>query len=116
MLLLHIIKDECPHCHQGKVFQNANLLSYKTGTMNSECPVCHASFTREAGFYWGAMYVSYALAVLEAFITYFVCLALGSGSFDMINLWAILTVILALSPFNFRMARLTWLYIFANIE
>jgi hypothetical protein len=115
MLLAHLIMDECPCCHKGKVFQNTNLLSFKPGKMNTECPVCHENFNREPGFYWGSMYVSYALAVAEAFITYFICIAFGRESFDMVNLWIILTVIIVLSPFNFRMARLTWLYIFARI-
>ena len=116
MLLVHLIKDQCPHCYQGKVFQNTNLLSYKSGKMNKECPVCHTDFTRESGFYWGSMYVSYALAVTQAFITYFICMLSGSALFDWINLWIILGVIVAFSPFNFRIARLTWLYIFVKLE
>ena len=114
MVLAHIIKNECPRCHQGKAFQNSNLFSFKAEIMNKECPVCHLNFTKEPGFYWGSMYVSYGLAVLEVFITYFACRIAGTGAFDMINLWIILGMIVLLSPFNFRMARLVWLYIFPN--
>lgn len=116
MIVTHIIKDQCPHCYQGKVFENANLLSFKSGKMNTACPCCHTSFTREPGFYWGSMYASYALAVVEAFITYFVCRAFGTEAFAMTNLWVILSVMIVLSPFNFRLARLIWLYIFSAIE
>ena len=114
MLVTHLIKDECPHCHKGKVFQNTNLFSFKPADMNKECPVCKFNFTQELGFYWGAMYASYGLAVAEAFITYFICRLFGTGTYDMINLWVIIAAILFLSPFNFRMARLIWLYLFAK--
>lgn len=116
MMLVHIIKNECPRCHQGKAFPNSNLFSFsfRSEIMNKECPVCHLNFTKEPGFYWGSMYVSYGLAVLEAFITYFICLLAGAETFDLMNLWIIMGVILVLSPFNFRMSRLVWLYIFPN--
>lgn len=112
MVFTHLLKNECPRCHEGKAFQNSNLFSFRDEVMNKECPVCHLNFTREPGFYWGAMYVSYALAVLEVLVTYFICRIAGSGTFDLINLWIILSTILLLSPFNYRISRLVWLYMF----
>ena len=112
MLLVHILKDQCPVCHQGKVFRNSNLFSFKSEVMNTECPVCHLDFNKEPGFYWGSMYASYGLAVMEAFMTYIICRICGTEPFVFLNLWIILGVMLVLSPFNFRMARLIWLYIF----
>jgi hypothetical protein len=81
--------------------------------MNKQCPVCHQHFEKEPGFFWGAMYASYGLGVVEAFITYFICRLFGTGMFDWINIIVIVMVLLILSPFNFRMARLIWLYIFS---
>ena len=114
MILAHIARNECPRCHQGKAFPNSNLFSFRAEVMNKECPVCHLNFTKEPGFYWGSMYVSYGLAILEIFFTYVACLLAGFAAFDFINLWIIVGVILVLSPFNFRLSRLIWLYIFPN--
>ena len=33
------------------------------GDVKKECDVCHLKYEREPGFYYGAMYVSYALGV-----------------------------------------------------
>lgn len=116
MFLLKILRNRCPYCHKGSVFANSNLLSLAPGKMHNDCPRCQARFAREPGFFWGAMYVSYALATAEAFITYFVCRLLGTGMYDLSNLAAIVAVILVLSPLNFRLARLVWLYIFSGID
>ncbi|MBO9701753.1 MAG: DUF983 domain-containing protein [Sporocytophaga sp.] len=116
MALIHILKDRCPYCHEGLIFKNPNLFSYRSGEMNNDCPHCKARFMREPGYFWGSMYVSYALGTAEAFITYFICRIFGTGMFDMINLVAIILAIILLSPFNFRFSRVVWLYLFSGID
>ncbi|NBA85239.1 DUF983 domain-containing protein [Emticicia sp. CRIBPO] len=113
MVVSNIINNKCPHCKSGKVFQRSSLLTFQTTKMHHKCPECGFNFERESGFYWGAMYVSYGLAVIECFLTYFVCRLLGVPSFDFTILWAIMGVIVLSFPFNYRFSRLTWLYIFA---
>ena len=109
--LYHLIKNECPNCHQEHVFKNSNLFTYRKDEMNKSCPHCHTDFEKEPGYYWGAMYASYGLGVLECFITYFICRLIGFGTYDWANLYVIILALLLLSPFNFRMARLIWLYL-----
>lgn len=112
MLAIDLIKNRCPHCGKGHVYQKDNLATFGTVKMNSECPECHTDFTKEAGFYWGSMYASYGLALTEALIVYAICRLLGTQTFDMLNLVVVIAAVLVCSPFNFRMARLIWLYIF----
>lgn len=80
--------------------------------MNSECPVCHLNFMKEPGFYWGAMFVSYGLGTAEVFISYFICQLFGVGTYDWLNLWIAVAAIIVLSPFNFKLSRMIWLYLF----
>ena len=47
----------CPHCCEGKIYQRGM-------TMNARCPVCDLQFEREPGYFMGALYVSYALAIV----------------------------------------------------
>lgn len=47
----------CPVCHEGKIFENLFL------RMNPKCPSCGLKFEREPGYFLGAMYFSYALAI-----------------------------------------------------
>ena len=111
-MLFYLIANKCPNCHKGRVFPNSNLFTYNKDEMYKKCPVCHTNFEKEPGFYWGAMYVSYGLGVLEAFITYFICRLSGVGMFDWTNLAIIVLALLLLAPFNFRMARLIWQHLF----
>ena len=80
--------------------------------MYDRCPVCNYNLAKEPGYYWGAMYASYGLGLLEMLLAYFICRLFGTATFDWLNLWAMCLVILVLSPFNFKMARVIWLYIF----
>jgi uncharacterized protein (DUF983 family) len=52
-----IVGLKCPECRHGKVFENWFL------KMNPTCPVCKLKFEREPGYFLGAMYFSYALAI-----------------------------------------------------
>ncbi len=116
MALIHVIQNKCPKCHKGQVFNTKNLLSFRPAVMQEACPHCHHNFSKEPGFYWGAMYVSYGLATLEMAIVYAICIGLlGFKSIDIFNLAASIVVVLGLFPFNFRMARLLWLYLFSGI-
>ena len=112
MLLIDLIRNKCPVCHKGSVYQKNNLASYGHDEMNTECPVCKTSFTKDPGFYWGSMYVSYALSMTEAFLAYLICRLLGTEKYDYVNLVAAVLAILVCSPLNFRLARLSWLYLF----
>src|SRR3954469_1073086 len=100
IMILQLLSNKCPNCHKGKVFKNSNLFTYHSDAMNKSCPHCHADFEKEPGFYWGAMYASYGLGVLECFLVYFICRILGTGMYDWINLYAIVGALLLLAPFN----------------
>ena len=55
--LAAMLRRRCPRCREGRVF--AGPLR-----MNETCPVCGLKFGRgEPGYFTGAMYVSYALAI-----------------------------------------------------
>ena len=51
-----IIRGECPRCRRAPIFR-------ALWTMNEKCPTCGLEFDREPGYFTGAMYISYALAV-----------------------------------------------------
>lgn len=76
--------------------------------MNRACPVCGIAFEREAGYFLGAMYFSYAMAVAVA--TPLVVIGLWLGwSFPLIGAAdGVLLVLLA--PVIFRYSRVLWLH------
>jgi uncharacterized protein (DUF983 family) len=115
MSLLHIFKNQCPNCKKGNIFMNKNLFSFQRLTeMNQKCLNCNYNFFPENGFYWGAMFVSYGLASLEGMMVIFACFWYGNELFDYANLMIIVAFMIILFPFNFRLSRIIWLYIFGK--
>jgi uncharacterized protein (DUF983 family) len=55
--LAAIVQQQCPRCLQGQVF--ATLFC-----MHGQCPVCRLPFEREPGYFTGAMYLSYGMAII----------------------------------------------------
>lgn len=114
--LYSIVNDKCPRCHQGDLWVNKS--AYKKGftEMPSECAHCGQKYDLEQGFWYGAMYISYALGVLLSLVvvlslTYF---------FD--DLHAVKKAIVAmlflvvLSPLMFRYSRKIWANIFIRFD
>ena len=66
--LIALTKGKCPQCRKGKVFKNkaTNLKKFKD--IHENCPSCGVKFESEPGFFWGAMYFSYAYSVASFII------------------------------------------------
>jgi hypothetical protein len=80
-------------------------------TMNERCPACGMAFSREAGYFLGAMYFSYAIAVpLLAVLTGAVWLLVPGWELH----WAVLPAVVAFLPFVplvFRYSRILWIHL-----
>ena len=100
--VLAIIRLRCPRCTTGPIF--ASLFR-----MNRQCPVCGLEFEREQGYFVGAMYFSYALALAAALpvIVAMVLLGFGAASIYLVSC----TLLLVCSPFLFRYSRVLWIYL-----
>ncbi len=100
-----IAQMKCPRCRRGKLFSHSLFSVKKFQEMHKTCPVCGINFEPETGFYWGAMYVSYAITVAIC-VTVSVALSI---LFDDLNInvyiGVIVTLILLLVPLNFRLSR-----------
>lgn len=81
--------------------------------MHKHCPHCGASFEPEPGFYFGAMFVSYALSVglfvFVGLILYFFFHPSDTAYVIWISIAAVL-----FTPFSFRYSRVLFLYWFGG--
>ena len=100
--LLAIIRLRCPRCATGPIF--ASLFR-----MNPRCPVCGLEFEREQGYFVGAMYFSYALALAAVLPVIVAMLLLGFGAAPIYVASCLLLVVL--SPFLFRYSRVIWIHL-----
>ena len=116
-LIVTILKNKCPRCRRGKLYQYSNPYDLKKFMkMNDRCPVCGQPLDMEPGFYYGTNMVSYALAVLLSMVSFIAWWALIGFSFhDKRFFWwmginAVLLVIL--QPPLMRLSRTIWLAFF----
>ena len=76
--------------------------------MNRTCPVCGIAFEREPGYFLGAMYFSYAMAVIAATPLVLIGLA-ADWTYPFIGVIAGAELVV-LTPFIFRYSRVLWMY------
>lgn len=112
-----ILKCKCPQCQSGKLFNFPFYNLNKFMEMDSHCKVCNLKYEVEPGFFWGAMYVSYALTVglmlvLGGFIFW---VTAGKASFWAYTIPIVASLILS-SPLTFRYARVLMLYLFSPVR
>lgn len=112
-----IVNNKCPRCHEGDFFEGSNSYNLRNFmNMHQECPVCNLLYEPEPGYYFGAMYVSYAINV-AVFVTVWVVALLF---FKDLNVWyqVLVSVVLglALTPLTFRWARLGWINFFVKYD
>lgn len=91
----------CPRCGRGRLF--CGWLS-----MHAACDHCGLNFSREPGFYLGAIYVNYGLTALIVTATY-LSLHFGLGVADYVLLIGIGLYCVVFPLWFFRYARSLWL-------
>ena len=103
---------KCPRCRVGKVFSGP-VYGYKLQKMNEFCPHCNLKFEREPGYFYVAMFVSYAMNVAEM-ISVSVAANIFGLALDYDNLWYFVLLLfgttIIFSPFNYRYSRIVLLY------
>lgn len=110
-----IIKAKCPRCRRGDIFVFPLRRFLKFHQTNKNCPVCNLRFEKEPGFFFGAMYVSYAFVVAAiaviSLLLYYI--------FGDLDLWIYVSVIngvlVLFLPLIFRYSRVLYLYLFGGV-
>ncbi len=106
-----MFSGKCPHCEKGTIFyKNGNPILFQMPKMHSHCPVCDFKFEREPGYFFGAMYVSYALAVAEMVALFVISRLFVSNLLHSFMIMA--GCAFFLTTLNFKYSRLIWLYLF----
>jgi uncharacterized protein (DUF983 family) len=97
-----IVKQRCPRCLQGQVFA---ILFH----MHALYPLCGLPFEREPGYFTGAMYLSYGVALLATAPVWLTMMWLGRSLGEV--LLVIGPLLIVGSPWLFRYARVLWLHL-----
>lgn len=112
--LYSITHFTCPRCHEGAFFLSHPYNLAKAGDTHDNCPVCGQKYNLEPGFYYGAMYVSYAIGVAVCVTAWvaMVVLAPNLGVFPQIA--TICGVMLLGSPMFYALSKIIWANMFIH--
>ena len=114
--LYSIFTSTCPVCHTGKLYKNANAYVIKdTLKMPERCSNCGAKYKIEPFFFYGAMYVSYAVGVAIAVAAFTIAyLLLGLSRY--LTFMAIILTLIILLPVITRISRNIWINLFFKFD
>ncbi len=106
-LLKAVLLMRCPRCRKGSLF---------SGPLRTRerCTECNLVFERAAGYFTGAMYISYTLGIFLTLPVWFTLLYLREP------LWLVLSASVAavavLMPISFHYSRVIWLHVDYRFE
>ena len=83
--------------------------------MNEKCSVCDLRFEVEPGFFYGAMYISYAFSV-AILVIIGILLAVFLDPPVWVYMTSVSLAVRLLLPFTFRYSRILFLYWFGGIH
>lgn len=110
-LFVRILNEKCPNCGKGDVYEKKKKL-IELPVMREKHTECHYHFDREPGYFLGAMYISYALAVLQGILTF---LVLYTFLPNISTIWVVAVILLVISLFsmkNYKLSRIIYIHIF----
>jgi uncharacterized protein (DUF983 family) len=103
--LIPMLRQRCPRCLRGHVFHG--LVS-----MHQTCPHCRCQFGREPGYFTGAMFASYTLAVPILFVIFMILWSFFANTWPLtFNLFVTFIVFLPFVPVIFRYSRVIWMHV-----
>lgn len=115
--LYSILKFKCPHCHEGEFFKFKNPYNFKSMSATFDnCPHCKEKLLIEPGFYYGAMYVSYALGVAHV-LFFLVAKAILKVEIEFWNFIILVgSILFAISPLYYAFSKIIWANMFINYK
>ncbi len=109
-----IAKFKCPQCQEGDFFLSHPYDLKNAGKLHENCSECGLKYAKEPGFYFGAMYVSYAFGV-AIFVATIVVYYLIYRSIDVIPLLVTMGILSILTaPFNYALSKIIWANLFIS--
>lgn len=114
--LYSIARFKCPHCHDGDFFVSHPYDLRRAGDVHDACPVCHGDLRIEPGFYYGALYVSYAIGVATMVTVWVATAALVPGLPPKGLVLTILATLITGAPLFYAWSKIIWANMFITYK
>ena len=111
-----ILTGACPVCQEESMYLDSN--PYNLGNildMHEKCSHCGTKYKMEPSFFFGAMYVSYALGVAVAVAAFIISYVFFGGGL-MTTFIAITLTLIVLMPIILRLSRNIWINFFLSYK
>ncbi|MCL6218650.1 DUF983 domain-containing protein [Zunongwangia pacifica] len=114
--LYSIFTGTCPVCQEESMYKEKNPFKLsKVYEMHDRCSHCGTKYKIEPSFFYGAMYVSYAVGVAFAVAAFIIAhYFLGGGLLT--SFFAIAGTLIVFMPIIMRLSRNIWINFFLNYD
>ncbi|WP_336065383.1 DUF983 domain-containing protein [Mesoflavibacter sp. CH_XMU1404-2] len=114
--LYSIITGTCPKCQEESMYEDSNPYNVsKLFSMHERCSNCNTKYKIEPSFFYGAMYVSYAVGIAFG-VAAFVISYLFIGTSLKSAFIAIVGALIVFYPVIVRLSRNIWINIFMSYD
>ena len=111
-ILYSMIMNKCSRCHKGDMFEDKNPYNLSNMfKMHKTCSNCGLKYEKEPSFFYGALYVSYAISS-GWFIIWFALQSYVLNWDTMRFALFVMGFIVVVAPLTFRWSRIIWLNFF----
>ncbi|HSP82413.1 MAG TPA: DUF983 domain-containing protein [Gillisia sp.] len=114
--LYSIITGTCPVCQEESMYKEQNPYKmHKLFAMHERCSHCGTKYKMEPSFFFGAMYVSYALGVAVSVAAFIITYFFFDGGL-VATFIAITATLVVLMPLLIRISRNIWINMFLHYK
>ncbi|MBO3115905.1 DUF983 domain-containing protein [Winogradskyella sp. DF17] len=116
MKLYSILFGACPKCHQESMYITKNpYVLADTLKINDKCSHCDTRYRMEPSFFYGSMYVSYAVGIAFAVAAFIISYVLIETSLITAFIAIIITLV-GFMPIIMRLSRNIWINLFMSYD
>jgi len=108
-----ILRRLCPECREGRIFHESRVPGFSK--MRETCAVCGLRFEREEGYFLGAMYISYAIALVTITLLSLLIWKFTQLSFEGTVLWGVILFLPLVYPIT-MFSRVLWIYLDRTVD
>lgn len=114
--LYSILTGYCPKCQEESMYINKNpYIISDTLKIHERCSKCKTKYRLEPSFFYGAMYVSYAVGIAFAVAAFVISNLIFHTDLN-ITFIAIVCTLVAFMPIIMRLSRNIWINMFIHYD
>ena len=114
--LFSILTGTCPKCHEESMYTNKNMYNLSEAlSMHEKCSNCGTKYKIEPSFFYGSMYVSYAVGIVFALAAFMISYFVFNARLNIVFV-SIVATLVAFMPVILRFSRNIWINLFMHYD